>query len=300
MAAYTIRDLERISGIKAHTIRIWEKRFGLIEPERTSTNIRTYCDAELRKLLNVSILNKNGYKISRIARLSVEEIFTNINKLSENPCDTESQIDSMALAMIDLDELKFEKILSRSIIQFGFEDTVIKVMIPFLVRIGIMWQTGTINAVHEHFISNLVRQKMFVAIDSLVSGNSSNSITTLLFLPEGELHEMGLLFTNYLIRKKGHKVIYLGQNVPFTDLVEVAKKCYFDILVTSFISSVSEEDIIKYLQNLNEKIPGKTIFITGDLSAHLNIQFSENIKYIDSPHALMNELDLISSNKVPA
>jgi MerR family transcriptional regulator, light-induced transcriptional regulator len=298
MAAYTIRDLERISGIKAHTIRIWEKRFGLIEPERTSTNIRTYCDAELRKLLNVSILNKNGYKISRIARLSIEEIFANINKLSENPCDTESQIDNMALAMIDLDELKFEKILSRSIIQFGFEDTVVKVMIPFLVRIGIMWQTGIINAAHEHFISNLVRQKMFVAIDSLVSGNSHHSITTLLFLPEGELHEMGLLFSNYLIRKKGHKVIYLGQNVPFADLVEVAKKCYFDLLVTSFISSVSAKEITNYIQNLNEKIPGKTIFITGDLSAHLKIQFPENIKYINSPQSLMNELELITSGKI--
>lgn len=300
MAAYTIRDLERISGIKAHTIRIWEKRFGLIEPERTSTNIRTYCDAELRKLLNVSILNKNGYKISRIAKLTIEEIFVNINKLSENPCDTESQIDNLALAMIDLDELKFEKILSRSIIQFGFEDTVIKVIIPFLVRIGIMWQTGTINAAHEHFISNLVRQKMFVAIDSLVAGNSPNSKTALLFLPEGELHEMGLLFTNYLIRKKGHRVIYLGQNVPLNDLIEVAKKCYFEVLVTSFISSVSAEDIMNYLQILNEKIPGKTIYITGDLSAHVKIPFLENMKYIDSPQSLMFELDLISSQKVLA
>jgi MerR family transcriptional regulator, light-induced transcriptional regulator len=298
MAAYTIRDLERISGIKAHTIRIWEKRFGLIEPERTSTNIRTYCDAELRKLLNISILNKNGYKISRIARLSREEIFVNINKLTENPCDTESQIDNMAIAMIDLDELKFEKILSRSIIQFGFEDTVIKVMIPFLVRIGIMWQTGTINAAHEHFISNLFRQKMFVAIDSLVTGNSHNPKTALLFLPEGELHEMGLLFTNYLIRKKGHRVIYLGQNVPFGDLVEVAKKCYFDILVTSFISSVSGRDILNYLQDLNDKIPGKTIFLTGELSAQLKSQLSSNVKYLGSSQSLLSELERISSEKI--
>jgi MerR family transcriptional regulator, light-induced transcriptional regulator len=298
MAAYTIRDLERISGIKAHTIRIWEKRFGLIEPERTSTNIRTYCDAELRKLLNISILNKNGFKISKIARFTIEEIFDNINRLTENPCDTESQIDNMALAMIDLDELKFEKILSRSIIQFGFEDTVIKVMIPFLVRIGIMWQTGTINAAQEHFISNLVRQKMFVAIDSLVPGNSNNPITALLFLPEGELHEMGLLFANYLIRKRGHKVIYLGQNVPFTDLVEVAKKCQFDILVTAFISSASGRDILDYLQKLNEEVPGKIVFLSGELSANIKTQFPEHVKYIDSPQSLMDELNLLSYKTV--
>ena len=117
MANYTIRDLERLSGIKKHTIRIWEKRFGLIEPERTSTNIRTYCDAELKKLLNISILNKNGYKISKIAGFSTKEILNNINKLSENPFDTESQIDNLAIAMIDFDENKFEKILSKSIIR---------------------------------------------------------------------------------------------------------------------------------------------------------------------------------------
>jgi DNA-binding transcriptional MerR regulator len=296
MANYTIRDLERLSGIKAHTIRIWEKRFGLIEPERTSTNIRTYCDAELKKLLNISILNKNGCKISKIARLSAEEILNNINKLTENPCDTESQIDNLAIAMIDLDEIKFEKILSKSIIRYGFEDTMVKVMIPFLIRIGIMWQTGTINTAHEHFISNLVRQKMFIAIDSLISVNPPSPKTFLLFLPEGELHELGLLFANYLIRKRGHKVIYLGQNVPIVDLAEIAKKCPVDLLVTSFISSLSGRDIIHYLEKLVEKIPGKTIFITGELAAQIRSELSNNIKYIDSPQSLIVELDYISSH----
>jgi DNA-binding transcriptional MerR regulator/methylmalonyl-CoA mutase cobalamin-binding subunit len=296
MANYTIRDLERLSGIKAHTIRIWEKRFGLIEPERTSTNIRTYCDAELKKLLNISILNKNGFKISKIANLSTEEIFNSINKLTENPCDTESQIENMTIAMIDLDESKFEKILSKSIIQFGFEETMVKVMVPFLIRIGIMWQTGTINTAHEHFISNLIRQKMFAAIDSLVSRNSMIPKTFLLFLPEGELHELGLLFTNYLIRKRGHQVIYLGQNVPFADLVEIAKKRHVDYLVISFITSVNGRDILNYLRNITDKIPGKTIFITGELSAHIRNGLSGNVKYINSPQTLIAELETISSN----
>ena len=158
-----------------------------------------------------------------------------------------------------------------------------------------MWQTGTINTAHEHFISNLMRQKMFVAIDSQVSGNPSDPKTSLLFLPEGELHELGLLFANYLIRKRGHKVIYLGQNVPIVDVAEIAKKCHIDLLVTSFISSFSGRDIIHYLEKLNEKIPGKIIFITGEIAAQVKYEFSENVKYIDTPQSFVAELEHFSS-----
>ncbi len=293
MATYTIRDLERISGIKAHTIRIWEKRFGLIEPERTSTNIRKYCDAELKKLLNVSILNKNGYKISKIARLTHDEISHSINKLNENQLNTESQIENLTVAMIDFDELKFEKVFTKSVIQYGFEDTITKVLTPFLMRIGVMWQTGTINTAHEHFISNLVRQKMFVAIDSLTPGSLVNPKTSLLFLPEKELHELSLLFANYLIRKRGHKVIYLGQNVPFPDIIEIARKIHVDFLVTSFISSASVKDIVIYMNNLTNALPGKIVYITGETAAHFKDQFSGSIKYIDSPQSFVAELNII-------
>ena len=128
MRHYSIRDLERLTGIKAHTIRIWEKRYGLIEPERTNTNIRTYCDVELKKLLNISILNRNGFKISKIATLTPEEIISNITQLNSNSSDTESYIENLALAMIDYDEQKFERILSRAILQMGFEDTIIHII----------------------------------------------------------------------------------------------------------------------------------------------------------------------------
>jgi DNA-binding transcriptional MerR regulator/methylmalonyl-CoA mutase cobalamin-binding subunit len=298
MANYSIRDLERISGIKAHTIRIWEKRYGLIEPVRTSTNIRNYCDAELKKLLNVSILNKNGYKISKIACLSTEEIVTSINKITENPCNTESQIENLAIAMIDLDELRFEKILSKAIIQSGFEDTVINLLNPFFIRIGIMWQTGSINPAQEHFVSNLVRQKMIVAIDGQVSGNSTGSKTFLLLLPEGEMHELGLLFANYLIRKKGNNVIYLGQNVPFNDLIDIAKKRHFDFLVTCFVSSITKQEIIKYLKSLTAKMPGKMVYVSGGWALAIKDQLIENVKFIDSPQSMIAELNSISAQQI--
>ena len=296
MANYTIRDLERLSGIKAHTIRIWEKRYGLIEPERTSTNIRTYCDAELRKLLNVSILNKNGYKISRIANLSSEEISENINKLTETPTNTETQIENLAIAMIDLDEVKFEKILTRAIIQMGFEEMVIKILNPFFHRIGIMWQTGSINPAQEHFVSNLVRQKMLVAIDSQISGESPDAKTFLLFLPEGEMHELGLLFASYVIRKRGHKVIYLGQNVPFDDLIDVERIRPCNYFLTSFTSSSFFDGGIRdFLAKLASLAPSQTIYAAGEQVADVDISKLGNVKYMATHEDFIRELNYISS-----
>jgi DNA-binding transcriptional MerR regulator len=295
MANYSIKDLERLSGIKAHTIRIWEKRYELIEPDRTSTNIRSYCDADLRKLLNISVLNRNGFKISRIAKLSNEEITDNINKLTENPTDTESQIENLAIAMIDLDEAKFEKILSRAIMQFGFEDTVIRVLNPFLVRIGIMWQTGSINPAQEHFVSNLIRQKMLVAIDNQISGETPGSRTFLLFLPEGEHHELGLLFANYMIRKRGHKVIYLGQNIPLMDLEEILKIRHVDFLLTAFVTNATNLDLSKYLANLSNLAKDKTIYLSGDQIKSYKDKLFKNLKILDSPNSFISELNYISA-----
>jgi DNA-binding transcriptional MerR regulator len=295
MANYSIRDLERLTGIKAHTIRIWEKRYGLIDPERTSTNIRAYCDAELKKLLNISILNRNGFKISKIARLSLEEIAENITSLTQNSSDTESYLENLAIAMIDLDEAKFEKILSRAIIQLGFEDTVIKILNPFLIRIGIMWQTGSINPAQEHFVSNLIRQKMLVAIDSQIVSESHQSKTFMLFLPEGEMHEFSLLFANYLIRKRGHRVIYLGQNVPLADLISVEKIQPSHFMFISFITSITDCDIFNYLKNINDNFPDKTIYIIGEQAQNLKEQYPASVKYIPSPQALITELNYIDA-----
>ncbi len=296
MANYTIKDLEKLSGIKAHTIRMWEKRYGLIEPRRTSTNIRTYCDPELKQLLNISILNRNGFKISKIASLSNEEISSQINRLSKQTDDTETQIENMAIAMIDLDENKFEKILTRAVIQLGFEDTIINIIYPFLERIGIMWQTGTINPAQEHFVSNLLRQKLIVAIDSQNISEKTGCKNFLLALPEGELHELGLLFSCYLIKKRGHHVIYLGASVPVPDIVETCRIRPVDILVTSVISSFSGNDINEYIIHLTGSLKkDKLIFISGQQTSGINMQVPDNIRIIASPKNFIEELNKISS-----
>ena len=294
MATYTIKDLERLSGIKAHTIRIWEKRYNIIAPQRTATNIRNYCDSELKKLLNISLLNRKGLKISKLAQLSNEELNEKINQLIQNYSDTESLVESMAIAMIDLDEVKLEKILSRTIMQLGFEETIIKILYPFLIKIGVMWQTGIINPAHEHFISNLIRQKLIVAIDGLISGNNPNSRKFTLFLPEGEFHELGLLFFHYLIKRRGHQVIYLGQSVPLNDLFETKRLKPANYLVTAFVSFRDGNDIIDYSKTISDKFVDQTIYLSGKQTENIKDKLPKNVKIINSPGIFRDELNKIA------
>jgi len=293
MGAYTIRELENLSGIKAHTIRIWERRYGLVTPQRTSTNIRTYCDTELKKLLNISILNRNGLKISKIAQLSQDEIVAKINQHSHAVTSTESQVESLTVAMIDFDEFRFEQVLARSIIQFGFEDAVTRVLYPFFVRIGLLWQTGSINPVQEHFISNLVKQKFFAAIDGLIGNEKEGAKRFIFFLPEGELHEIGLLFSCYLARKRGHHTLYLGQSVPLNDLTEIKRMYRFDYLVTAITTSFNGNDIINYTNNLSAQFSEVTIFISGSQISNLSHELPNNIIAVSSPLQFLEELGKI-------
>jgi DNA-binding transcriptional MerR regulator len=294
MATYTIRDLEKLSGIKAHTIRIWEKRYNIIAPTRTATNIRNYCDGELKKLLNISLLNRNGIKISKLARLSNEEINEKINQLIQRYSDTESLIKNLTIAMIELDQSKVEKILSRVIMQLGFEEAIIKILYPFLVNIGVMWQTGMINPAQEHFITNLFRKKLMVAIDALITTNNPNSKKFVLFLPEGEYHELGLLFFYYLVKKRGHQVIYLGQSVPFNDLIETKELKPANYLVTAFVSFIKGKDIFKYTERLAENFNEQIIYISGNQISNIQDKLPENIKIISSPAEFRDELNRIT------
>ncbi|MBY0433434.1 MAG: MerR family transcriptional regulator, partial [Cyclobacteriaceae bacterium] len=210
MGKYSIKELEKLSGIKAHTIRIWEKRHRIILPERTDTNIRYYSDDDLKKIINISLLNNNGVKISKIANLSTDELVKQVHVLSENKSNTDIHIDQLVVAMIDMEEENFEKILAGLIIRYGFEKTIIEIVYPFLEKIGILWHTGNITPAQEHFISHLVRQKIIVAIDSLALAPKT-STRVVLFLPDEELHELGLLFHHYLVKKAGFRTYYLGQ-----------------------------------------------------------------------------------------
>lgn len=263
MAHYSIKDLEKLSGVKAHTIRIWEKRYNLIQPERTDTNIRTYSDDELKKLLNIAILNSNGLKISKIAKLKPEEMNIALTGIVESDSKFEVSIDSLVVAMVDLDRRKFEKILADCTLRMGFEDTCIQVLYPFLQKVGLMWQTDSINPAQEHFISNLIRQKLYVAIDSLYSADLEGKPKVVMYLPEGEMHELGLLFYRYLMERRGFNTIYLGQSVPFNDLVYTAKAHQADFVVTAFVASITPDKMEAYLKGLASKFDGKQIIATG-------------------------------------
>lgn len=291
-STYSIKDLEQLTGIKAHTLRIWEKRYQVVKPRRTPTNIRYYNDEDLKKLLNISILNRHGFKISSIANLENEDLNKKIISISNKSFDSDSHIESLIVSMIELDELKFEKILTTLIINMGFEDTFVKILMPFFEKIGLLWQIGTINPAHEHFITNLIRQKIIVGIDGLtVSPNLSNQKTFVLYLPDGELHEISLLFYSYLIQKSGHKVIYLGQMVPFDDLLKIGKSGKPHAFVTMFTVNLKQEDIEEHLRRLSDAFPEKKIFVGGLQFTLHNFEIPKNAVLIKDAQTLKAEIE---------
>ena len=215
---FSMKELERLTGIKAHTLRIWEQRYGIIKPKRSETNIRYFSEDDLKYILNIAMLNNNGMRISKIAELTKQQINERVLTVSEQVDADSDLLNALTITMLDLDEERFEKILSNVIIKLGFSHAVTDVIYPFLYRIGILWQTGTIVPAQEHFVSNLVKHKLIVAADSILPRKQKNPKRCVLFLPEGELHEIGLLFANYIFKINGHKTVYLGQAVPVTDL----------------------------------------------------------------------------------
>ncbi|HAF28711.1 MAG TPA: helix-turn-helix-type transcriptional regulator [Bacteroidales bacterium] len=290
MASYSIKELENLSGIKAHTIRIWEKRYGVIKPARTDTNIRFYCDSELKRLLNIAILNRYGMRISDISKLSDIELSEKVINASSDSSNAESNIENLIIAMVEMDEYKFDRILSRFIMHVGFENTVIKVIYPFFEKIGLLWQTGSINPAHEHFVSNLFRQKLMVAIDNIVIPENKAVKKFILFLPEGEYHELALLFYNYLIKKAGKLVYYLGSSVPFDDVVETSKMINPDFLFTSLTSSLNKDEIYGYINNLSKTFTFQKIFVTGMQIKENFTDLPSNVLKVSSPLGFVETL----------
>ncbi len=261
MGKYSIKELEQLSGIKAHTIRIWEKRHNIISPSRTPTNIRFYSDEDLKKIINVSLLNNSGVKISKIADMTPNDINREVLQISNVKNDALIHIDQLVIAMIDIDEEAFEKILSNLILRNGFFKTITEIIYPFLEKIGILWLTQNITPAHEHFIVNLIRQKIIVAIDGLpIPPKTAKKI--ILYLPEGELHELGLLFYNYIARNSGFRTYYLGQNVPHADLVSVYAEHRPDYLITS-ITTTPGNPVEAYFDRLRKDFPAIPILISG-------------------------------------
>jgi DNA-binding transcriptional MerR regulator len=285
LSNYSIKDLETLSGIKAHTLRIWEQRYNIIEPKRSDTNIRSYDDDDLKKILNISLLNHNGFKISKIAGMSAIDINQSVLNVAQESLKYPDHVHNLMVSMMEMDENGFDKIISKCILQFGLEKTMIHVVYPFLNKLGLLWQIGTISPYQEHFISNLIRQKIIVSIDNQTFENNYSK-KYLLFLPESEMHEIGLLFANYILKSRGFKVYYFGQTLPFDDLLEACQTCKPDYTFT-VMTSLGLQDTEMWIENIATHIPNVTHVVTGNQDflanqTHKNIFFAKNAEaFID-------------------
>lgn len=250
---FSIKDLENLSGIKAHTIRIWEKRYNLLQPNRTDTNIRNYSLSSLQKLLNISYLNNNGVKISKIANLTDDEIQNKVKEIAFNFNTEDHAISSLKMAMINFDAAIFNTTYNQLIESKTFSDVFYSVFLPLLNHIGLLWQTDTITPAHEHFVSTLIKQKILIHIEGLplVESNASNK-TFVLFLPENEIHDIGLLFIHYQLRSKGYHSIFLGESVPMENLKDLLR-FFDDITFISYFTVAPEiDDVSSYIFKFND------------------------------------------------
>ena len=261
MNAFTIKDLEKLSGIKAHTIRIWEQRYNFLKPQRSCTNIRYYSNDELKTILNIALLNKCGFKISHIDKMHPSEICEKILSLRDEGAVQERIINELVKEMIGLQTEKFETIINRYIKDHGIEKAIKEIIFLFLERIGILWQTGHIMPAQEHFVSNIIRQKLIVAIDSAPFNPKGKSC--ILFLPEGEYHELGLLFLCYLLKNQGARPIYLGANVPMKDVESVIVTMKPGIAFVHLTSDPPNLNFEKFLKTVELRNGGIPTIISG-------------------------------------
>ena len=276
---YSIKDLEVLSGVKAHTIRIWEKRYHLLSPARTVTNIRFYNDADLRRILNVALLVNSGCKISRVAKWEEPQLRQAVLEATEKKVTEPDYVERLILHMLNFDNIGFYHLVNEIVEKKGLEDAMVKVFFVLFERIGTYWQVGSIFPAQEHYVTSILRQKLIAETDKLGVDNT-NGQTMLFFLPEGELHEMSLLFYAYLARKYGYNVIYLGQFVPFEDLAKLHVHLKIDYVFTAFINPLIKEDLENYLVRLKESFQHQKIFITGWQVKQLIPQLPRTVKVV--------------------
>ncbi len=289
MHSFTIKDLENLSGIKAHTIRIWEQRYSFLKPARTTTNIRFYSNDELKKLLNVALLNKYGFKISHIDRMNEVEMKERILSLNQLEAQQERIVNSLIQNMVDLDMDSFENTLNNFIAMKGIEKTILQIIFPYLEKIGILWMTNHIIPAQEHLVCNIIRQKLIAGIENINQRVRINK-TVLLFLPEGEYHELGLLFMNYLLKSRGVNTIYLGCSIPVADIEYVVKNKKPDYLYSHLTTVCPKFNFEKFMTDVNKKFTGYPVIISGQLThfyekrihppVHFKKSFSEVMEFV--------------------
>ena len=292
---FSIKDLEHLSGVKAHTIRIWEKRYNLLKPQRTDTNIRTYNIENLKKLLNVNFLYNDGLKISKIASLSENEINGLVQEIAADNKE-EFAINTFKTSMFELDEQLFNKAYSELETHKSFREIFLSVFIPFLMELGTLWTTSAIRPSHESFISELLKRKILLHIEK-ESKTVKNQKTPLfvLFLAYKEIHELGILYTNYEILKAGYRTIYLGVNTPLSSLEGLLETTTEIIYVSYLTMKPEEKNINEYIDNFQDKIINNSkssLWLLGKRSENANLdEIPENISIIKGFPELIDRLE---------
>jgi DNA-binding transcriptional MerR regulator len=290
MNIFSIKDLEVLTGVKAHTIRIWEQRYSFLKPNRTDTRIRYYSNAELKTILNISLLNRYGYRISEIDKMGNEEISKKIVTLTHIEAYQDRIVNDLINNTIDMEIENFDIVLDSYISQKGIEITIKRVIFPFLEKIGILWQTNHINPAQEHLVTNIIRNKLVIGIES-VKNDAFKKKSALLFLPEGEYHEICLLYLHYILKVNGMYVLYLGANIPLKDvayLVDIKKPDYIYSHLTSMGSNFNME---RFLSKA-ESILGKSkLMLTGPLTQSYRKDLPNNIEIMKSLSEVIKQIE---------
>jgi DNA-binding transcriptional MerR regulator len=270
---FSIKDLENLSGIKAHTIRIWEKRYNVLQPMRTDTNIRLYSLSSLQKLLNITLLHDHGYKISKISTFSDEKITEMIRDIVSNKNSKNHAVNAFKMAMMNFDQELFSNTYNWLLEEKSFNEIFYQVFIPLVEDIGLLWQTDTITPAHEHFISCLIMKKILINIEKVENEKPMNSDKVyVLSLPLNEVHELGLMYLHYEIVSKGHKVIYLGESMPVGNL-KVLKKYYNSIVYVSYFTIQPEMSLVNdYVAEMSSELSGdqSEIWLIGKMTQYID------------------------------
>ena len=293
MSQYSIKDLEKLSGIKAHTIRIWEKRYSLLTPLRTDTNIRYYGDDELKKLINVTSLISLGLKISKISEMSNDEINQQLGELISDIkfADSVSEVitNQLIASAINYDEYAFEKAFSSAILRHGLVDTYINIIYPLLEKVGMLWLKSDLMPAQEHFLSNLIKQKIQSAIDNVPPASPSEE-PWVLFLPYEEVHDIGLLLSSFIIREQGTPVIYLGARVPGDSLLSVLELYPKANLLFFLVKEFEPKTINGLVKTINTNYPKSNVFISANPLAMQKIEGGIDFKKINSVQCLVKKV----------
>jgi MerR family transcriptional regulator, light-induced transcriptional regulator len=292
MNAFTIKDLENLSGIKAHTIRIWEQRYTLFKPQRTLTNIRHYTNEDLKLMLNISLLNKYGFKISAINKLSIAEMREKILQLQTETSSNDLILNELIGFLLDVNNEEFENVLENYIKVNGLENCIIGLIFPFLEKVGILWITNHINPTQEHLATNIIRQKLIAAIDNIKIKVTKDS-TFLLFLPDGEFHEIGLLFVHFLLKKRFFNVLYLGANVPMKHIGAFINFKNPNFIYTHVTASTNVNSTKKMLDTLHSIEPKKQIIVTGQITKSYKNVLPSNIIFKNSLSTFIEFIDTL-------